>query len=246
LNDVQLAVAHQHLGSTPDQRGVSLTSTERVGGTVGNAGKNFREEDGFRLKIDLAKVPEEVLLFNHYSDQGLISENLSDQHVKGVSTQITGVSKGTYKYGASVRKNRELYLEHIKPEWVVEIEHHPHGGYGTALGERVPVGDIDSFRAQADRYARYWEAFDKTLKGTDLVNPDKVEEKGRSSALLIKEGYTAGSEKRPCVTALQAHEEVSDDSLKDKFSQWHLGYIRARVGKRNFESSADYAEELKK
>jgi len=246
LNDVQLAVAHQYLGSTPDQRGVSLTSTEKVGGTVGNAGKNFREEDGFRLKIDLAKVPQEVLLFNHYSDQGLISENMDDHHVKGVSTQITGVSKGTYKYGESVRKNRELYLEKIEPEWVVEIEHHPQGGYGTELGERVAVTDIDSFRAQANQYARYWEAFDKTLKGTELVNPDKVEEKGRSSALLIQEGYTAGSGKGPFVTALQAHEEVTADSLKDQYSQWHLGYIRARVGKPNFKSSADYAAELKK
>jgi hypothetical protein len=247
LNEVQIAVAHQMLGSSPEQRGVSLTSTEKVGGTVGNAGKNFRDKDGFRLKIDLAKVPDDVLFINHYSDQGIISKDLPKEGVKGVSTKVISPPKKPYKYGASVRKNREVYLEHVKPEWVVEIEHHSEGGYGRASGAKIALTDLDSFRDQATNYEEYWHAFDKTLKGATLKEPvSEAQKKGKQSATLVNAGYNQGILKKPPVSAEEAHKEVSgDELLKKEYSQWHLGYIRGRVGGKKFESSEEYAAAMK-
>jgi hypothetical protein len=244
LTPVQIAMAHQMLGSSPEQRGVSLTSTEKVGGTIGNAGENFREADGFRLKIDLAKVPKDVLFLNHYSDQGLISQNLVTEKVKGMSTSVGETSKNKYKYGASVRKNRELYLEHIKPEWVTEIEHHESGGYGGTTGTKTSLTGLASFQSLANTYRDYWDAFDATLKKQKLVSPNKAQEKGESSANLVIAGYTAGSGKGPAVSAKVARDEVSEAALKDEYSQWHIGYIRGRVGKPNFTSSEDYVKEM--
>ena len=75
MTDTQVAVAHQMYGSLPEQRGVSLTSTPKVGVTYANTGGNFRTDDGFKLKIDLARVPKTVLFLNHYAEGGVSDMN---------------------------------------------------------------------------------------------------------------------------------------------------------------------------
>lgn len=247
LTTTQIAVAHQELGSSPEQRGVSLASTEKVGGTVGNKKKNFRDQGGFRLKVDLAKVVD-ALLINHYSDKGLIAQTPVQLGVKGISMDTADPPKKPYLYGASVRKNRELYLEYLKPEWVVSIEYHDEGGYGSPLGETTPLNGLDSFRQAATTYEKYWSAFDLTLSGTPVNNPDGVETKGINSAREVIDGFRDGrSRTPPLATALAVHQElVGDNDLKDRYSQWHIGYMRGRLGKPNFSNSAEYALEMTK
>ncbi|MBN2529034.1 MAG: hypothetical protein JXR76_21775 [Deltaproteobacteria bacterium] len=248
LTPTQIAVAHQEMGSSPEQRGVSLSSTEKVGGTVGNSGENFRTEDGFRLKIDLARVPSDVLLLNHYGKGGLIDQKLAEAGIKQVTTDTNPKTKRPYKYGGSVRKNRELYLDHVKPEWVVEIEYHKKGGYDdgktkeTLIKPDTPTEDVNL----KSLYEDYWAGFDAVLKKTalDALTSDAAQ-KGISSAKLMQSGYEAGSKKKPSVTAVKAHEEVAKSGLKDMFAQYHIGYIRGRVGAAMFKDSADYAQAMK-
>lgn len=121
----QLAFTHQYWGSGSQQRGLSLTSTAKPGVTIGNAGENFRTDGGFRIKIDLAKIPqgrEGAILLNHYSHGG-VKDVIKD---KGGPVETNPLKKQSpYKYHSSVIKNRELYLEYLKPEWIVSVEYHP-------------------------------------------------------------------------------------------------------------------------
>lgn len=246
LTNIQIAVAHQEMGSSPEQRGVSLTTTEKVGATVGNAGENFRTEDGFRLKIDLARVPKEILLINHFAQGGIIDKDLSKSSVKKVTTDTDPQSKNPYKYGGSVRKNRELYIDRVEADWVVEIEHHTKGGYGEKPEKSVKLDETNTFDKAATPYEDYWKGFDAVLKNTstdDLTS--EAAKKGIGSAKLVKEGYDAGKVIKPPVSALKAHEEVANPKLKDKYSQYHIGYIRGRVGKELFKDSDNYAQEMK-
>jgi len=246
LTNIQIAVAHQELGSNPDQRGVSLSSTEKTGATVGNGGKNFRTADGFRLKIDLGKVPDDVLLMNHYSEKGIISSDMNAAEVKKVTTETSPASKNPYKYGGSVRKNRELYIEHIKPEWVVAIEHHPAGGYGAPSQPVVDMTLTNAFDSQRQLYASYWAAFDEELASRAVANPTTQQQKGIDSAKQVKAGFGAGGlVPGGPVSAEVAHQEVSDGKLKDEFAQWHLGYIRARTGRPIYPDANAYAADLK-
>lgn len=272
LSTEQIAVAHQYMGSSSEQRGLSLTSTEKVGGTVGNEGKNFREKDGFRLKIDLARVPDDVLLINHYSDQGVISKDLDASNIKGMTTNTAAKGRNKYKYGASVTKNRELFLEKLRPEWVVEVEHHPaSGGYGTGVGTVTPLASGSAFGDLGATYAAYWVAFDATLKGQP-AEADAVSQKGKNSALLMQEGYLAGeaafkvkepakarevegADKRLALTAhgdLQGFDEAAKEAgesdktglRKQGYVQWQLGYVRGRAGLPLFADSAAYAKAM--
>lgn len=121
LTDTQLAFVHQYRGSGDHQRGLSLTSTPRKGEIISNEGGNFRTAGGFRLKIDLARIADgddAPILLNHYAAGGIKDKFESDVNPE------TRYGKA-YKYKESVTKNRELYLEFLKPEYVVEIEYHP-------------------------------------------------------------------------------------------------------------------------
>jgi hypothetical protein len=121
----QLAFVHQYWGSGSQQRGLSLSSTPKPGVTIGNAGDNFRTDGGFRIKIDLSKIPrgrEGAILLNHYAHGG-VKDVVKDV---GGPVNTNPLNKTSpYKYHSSVIKNRELYLEFLKPEWIAGIEYHP-------------------------------------------------------------------------------------------------------------------------
>ena len=110
---------HQWTGSGTTQRGLSLTSTPRENAVYGNAGESFREATGVRIKIDLLKVPKNVVLLNHYASGGI-----KDKTAKVNPDLVT--SSDVYKtgYRASVIKNRELYLERLEADWIEDIDVH--------------------------------------------------------------------------------------------------------------------------
>jgi hypothetical protein len=114
----QLGVLHQFKGSGNEQRGLSLASTAE-GTVLSNAGKSFGSGDGFLLKIDLARVPAGVLVLNHYATDGLRAD------LGGVNAGAHGDGPGHgYNYEGSAAKNREIYLEHLEPDWIVETRWH--------------------------------------------------------------------------------------------------------------------------
>jgi hypothetical protein len=156
---VKLAALHQWLGSGMQQRGLSLASTPRKDAVFSNHGESFKSGDGVRITIDLAKVPGDVKLINHYSwggtknvatgvESGWIGSKRVEKWVKdpggGRKRVKVYETRGAYGYTASVIKNRELYLERLDPEWVEHIEVHgvalppvPPGKTGKALLEWV-------------------------------------------------------------------------------------------------------------
>lgn len=130
-----MANIHQYLGSGINQRGISLTSTKKPV-IFSNDGDSFRSDDGVRLTVDLALVPSTVVLLNHYADGG-VGTRLRDTPKEGGSggekafpqrllKKPNDLPKGQagYNYGASVVKNRELYLAELRPAWIVKVEDH--------------------------------------------------------------------------------------------------------------------------
>ncbi len=119
LTSAQLAVLHQWTGSGTTQRGLSLTSTPRENAVYGNAGESFREADGVRIKIDLLKVPKNVVLLNHYAAGGIkdLTAKVNPDLVSPSNVYKTG-------YRPSVIKNRELYLERLEADWIEDIDVH--------------------------------------------------------------------------------------------------------------------------
>ncbi len=133
----QMAVAHQKLGSGPQQRGVSLTSTPKVNATFVNTGENFRTRDtpgGFRLKVDLALVPADVPFVNHYAKRG-VREATTPGGAAAYDKHRARTGTGEYPYEDSALHARELFLEQLDPSWIVEIEFHDQGNVtGTGAG----------------------------------------------------------------------------------------------------------------
>lgn len=240
LSDTQVAVAHQMYGSLPEQRGVSLSSTPKVGVTYANTGGNFRTDDGFKLKIDLARVPKDILFLNHYAQGGV-----SDMQNKDYSTTQTHKGNGRsydYKYEESALHARELFLEHIKPEWVVEIEHHQKGAFKNREGRKTVMrGSEHEDLLSAAKMAFGGDAYEKGFEigigeSDDLDklknNPDY--KKGKGTGAMVKEGYTKGTQVRnqKGVSSSDAAflEVMNDVSIQDKMSPYHLGYLQARTG----------------
>lgn len=201
----QLAFVHQYWGSGSQQRGLSLSSTKKPGVTIGNTGENFRTNNGFRIKIDLARIPNDnkaPLLLNHYSHKG-VKDSIQDQ---GGDVENNPLSKSTpYKYQSSVIKNRELYLEHLKPEWIVSVEHHPSAKDNPGVGQST-VYDLSDYNTTGEFMAAlkehtggsvYGLGFEMALK--DLTLPkgsDANLKNGFSSGCKYLEGYKTGQEEK--------------------------------------------------
>lgn len=252
LSREQMAIAHQKLGSGPQQRGVSLTSTPKVGATYVNTGENFRTKRGFRLKIDLHKIPLDAtdgpLLINHYGAGGVI--DTSDTEADTRRDRIGGKK---YPYKESSIHARELFLEHLKPEWIVEIEHHDNLTLGTILETSPTVDSANLFSTAKKRFGgeEYEKGFDFGL--TSDKDPDTSADpnyrEGFNGARTFVKGWKKGNNEAPKSTAKQAAEEkawkdkdltraqyIYDQTINNKahsgeYDLFHLGYLRGRAGK---------------
>lgn len=248
LSDTQVAVAHQMYGSLPEQRGVSLTATPKVGVTYANTGGNFRTDDGFKLKIDLARIPKDVLLLNHYSQGGV-----SDMAPPDYSTTQTHKAKPyNYKYKESALHARELFLEHIRPEWVVEIEHHKKGGFKERDGEKEVLQENDHknlLSAAKEKFGgdAYEKGFETGVSnGSDVtkLKNDPNYTKGKATGKMVASGYSKGivvTSKKGIADSHHAFIEVMEDpSIQDQMSPFHVGYLQARTGQPLITTSLEF------
>ena len=237
LSDTQLAYVHQYLGSGDHQRGLSLASTPRKGETIGNAGENFRTSGGFRIKIDLARIAEDnaPALINHYAKGG-VKDQLADGDFNAVAAH-----GGAYKYGESVTKNRELYLEFLKPEYVVEIEYHPDAAVGAlssqsfALQQPGGAEDMGAMLAAAKdaaHFASYQRGFDSGVNLAALsVDAAYAADVGflatnpvAASTEAWKKGWASGNEYRLAYAGVVAAKgtgrlNANEDAFPDRRPQ---------------------------
>ncbi len=106
-----------------------------------------------------------------------------------------------YKYRSSVIKNRELYLEFLKPEWIVEVEHHPVANNKPGKGKSKIVEEssfesMDDFLGEMDvliGHSEYLRGFEDYMNSYD---PPKVMsdsyEKGYEAGKTYSDGYEEG------------------------------------------------------
>ncbi len=247
LTKKQLAVAHQKLGSGPQQRGVSLASTPKVGATYVNTGENFRTARGFRLKIDLALIPPPPagpLLINHYSRGGVI-----DKPTKYDTTRERGKTS-KYPYLESSLHARELYLEYLNPEWVVAIESHPTlTGPSTTTDLTSPLGTATSlFQLGKSQFggAAFERGFDEGLRtALNSLPGDQNHTDGFNHAKSFVLGWTAGNLEHTNVGANDATaaaaagitvpQYVYDQSMAvdlptGEYDIYRVGYLQGRSG----------------
>ncbi|MET0864409.1 MAG: hypothetical protein ABWZ98_08735 [Nakamurella sp.] len=142
-----MANIHQYLGSGTNQRGLSLTSTEKTQ-IYSNEGKSFKSKDGVRIKVDLSMIPKDVILLNHYAEGGVGSRleksGFNPKMLeKGPKAASADDEKG-YNYARSVVKNRELLLQELRPEWIVDItDHLQESGSKAAPAVRGPASSVN-------------------------------------------------------------------------------------------------------
>jgi hypothetical protein len=192
-----LAVLHQWMGSGTQQRGLSLTSTKREHATFGNEGKPFREGSGVRIKIDLFKVPTDVILLNHYSAGG-VKDDLST--INPGLRFGEGGTRPKYAYFKSVIKNRELFLERLDPAWVVDVETH---GVQRVQGNSNSPGPDPVGAAKAPlKYDEYTRGFGAAVRAiwtggaSPFVteNPEPGFERGLRAGTTYMDGYKRGAD----------------------------------------------------
>jgi hypothetical protein len=240
----QMAVAHQKLGSGPQQRGVSLTSTPKVNATYVNTGENFRTDKGFRLKIDLARIPKNgPKLINHYAEGGVISQI----HEKDYDTTRESGKSSKYPYKESSIHARELYLESLKPEWIVAIEYHETGnttgsGAGSVTlkeGEDPNMSLIQSAKTEfgGDDYE---QGFDYGLINNGVIPVVTYTEdwiKGCEGARLYCEGHQKGRDDWFVYGNLFDNPQSNFDAAiehqddNNKFDLYRYGFLHGRAGK---------------
>lgn len=249
LSREQMAMAHQKLGSGPQQRGVSLTSTPKVGVTYVNTGENFRTKEGFRMKIDLARIPTKAnggpLLINHYSHGGVIEQ---PAHTYDMRRRRGQPSK--YPYRESSVHARELYLEYLKPEWVVEIEFHPDLTIGTKLDESSPRGTHGSLiELAASQFGGtdYKGGFNHGLAhDTKPSTPtNKNFDNGFTSARNFVRGWTEGHDEHTRLGSGDAaaastagvtlaqyiyDQTMSKNAHESEYDMFRIGYLQGRRG----------------
>ncbi|GJL74700.1 DUF4157 domain-containing protein [Nitrosomonas sp.] len=249
----QLAFVHQYWGSGSQQRGLSLTSTPKTGVTIGNEGENFRTNDGFLIKIDLAKIPKTgigPILVNHYAHGG--TKDVIDENSKTVNTNP--LNKSTpYKYKSSVIKNRELYLEYLKPEWIVEIEHHPNKNDKPGIGEstlvnRSLIGNTEQYMNFVKfKYGanEYQAGFVAALAYKKLPKQSSSNYRnGHSSGMKYLEGYKEGAsefQNTRGIKGLKGRGIYKKNTKKD----WSLSkHKKKKLNKENNEKEVMYVANL--
>lgn len=261
----QMAVAHQKLGSGPQQRGVSLTATPKVNATYVNTGENFRTDQGFRLKVDLSKIPEraENLLINHYSQGGVVD-------APGYDTRRERGKPSKYPYKESSIHARELFLSQLKPEWVVAIESHDSGnktGSGpgsttidsaTDLEGKKNMFSLAKGKFKGDKYRagfKFGLTEDDFSKASSADAANSNFKKGFEGSRLFVDGWTEGKSEYDRVGSTDEAERVKTPGLtmsqyiydktmerrdpRNKYDLYRLGYLRGRSGKPRITSHKD-------
>lgn len=255
LTDTQLAVVHQMYGSLPQQCGVSMTSTPKVGVTYANTGGNFRTDGGFKLKIDLARVPRDVLLLNHYGKGGVSDMTAPDYSVR--QSHDTAKSPFSYKYKESALHARELFVEKIRPEWVVEIDYHDTGGYaGRSPGSVIKAENHNNMFADARKQfgaesfeAGFADGMNNPSGSVDMRwKSDQHYAKGRDTGKMVHEGHAAGQNdaisKGKGSTALSPSEAFAETvtlpHLTEQMGPYHVGYLLGRRGQPLIKSVSEF------
>lgn len=189
LEREQLAFLHQWMGSGNQQRGLSLTSTPRLGAVYSNDADPFKEDDGVRIKIDLAKVPGGVVLLNHYAASG-VKDTLTGVDPKRYQQGPDDPSPDKYAYKGSVQKNRELFLERLVPEWVSEVTFHAGENKAPKVVKAEGTKTVDE-----DPYVqRLATAYAAGFAGTapPVGSDAAMAGKGAGSRTLYDRGYLTG------------------------------------------------------
>ncbi|AFY99508.1 DUF4157 domain-containing protein [Calothrix sp. PCC 6303] len=227
LTNDQLAVLHQWKGSGLQQRGLSLTSTPRKGETIGNSGDNFRTNTGVRLTIDLARIPQGTdnpVLINHYAHSG----------VKDSKQPVTKVEKD-YSYINSVLKNRELFLEFVKPEWIVNIEYHDDKGERKfQQSDKGADAMMDAARSGTG-YDKFADGFAAQIASTALSDTDKDNPDYKAGVEFANEynrGYKKGEaevEVKPEGGHVDPLSQIGDFNPKKQKDVFAIGRIHGRV-----------------
>jgi hypothetical protein len=227
LTDEQLAVLHQWKGSGLQQRGLSLTSTPRKGETIGNAGENFRTTVGVRLTIDLARIPtgrESPIMINHYASRGV-----KDKPAR---------TSEKYEYINSVIKNRELFLEFVKPEWITRIEYHD-----KAREKEFKLGDSGDAKEMMDAaragtgYAKFAAGFEARITDAALDTVSADDEDYKSGVAFAEEynrGYEKGAKEDAVVRAsptasVDPLDKIGGFDPKQQKDVFAIGRIHARL-----------------
>jgi hypothetical protein len=166
---------------------LSLTSTPRKGETIGNAGENFRTDVGVRLTIDLARIPtglDSPIMVNHYAHRG----------VKDAKGPVEKAGK-EYDYILSVIKNRELFLEFVKPEWITRIEYHDKGGEKEfKLGDSADANEMMKAARGGTGYDKFAAGFEAKITDAALDTANAADEDYKSGVAFAEE-YNRGYEK---------------------------------------------------
>jgi hypothetical protein len=248
----EVAVLHQWKGSGPYQSGVSLTSTSRKE-VRSNKGKLFRSDGGFRLKIDLAKVDTTVPIVNDYADEGVSQ--------KPATTTKTRPDK--YEFPESATKNRELYIERVKKDWVVEVVYHGASDDPTTFSEIEKVilgkGDEEGVKASVQVIGKgiqaYLNGFEKGMKGEDYKDGGKEGELGAEAGKNALAGYKRGMEERVRVGKVAQPDEALEELTayerkkvpkEHKYDAHKVGYMRGRcTEKEMFKTVEEYGAAIK-
>jgi hypothetical protein len=243
----EVAVMHQWKGSGPYQSGVSLTSTSRAE-VRSNKGELFRSQGGFRLTIDLAKVSSEVPIINDYSAQGVANQPSS----------TTKTKPSGYEFLESSTKNRELYIERVKKNWVTEIVYH--GGTDVTMTfaeiEQAVRGDTTAKSAVVGVGIQdYIAGFEAGMKGAAYTGTAQAGTLGVEAGKNAKAGYERGKKKREgagtVATAVEALKEQTDYEQSKvppahKYDAHKIGYMRGRcTTKPMFATAAEYGAAIK-
>jgi hypothetical protein len=185
----QMVYVHQELGSGPQQRGVSATTTP-VHEVFSNQGKSFRTDDGVRIQVDLAKVPigstTEPEFVNHYAYKA--RKNAS--RVIGGYAIIGSEPRAFDHYKWSVKKNREVFLKTAKPAFIKSVTLHRPGGGGDTTYEGTTLRkDIMAAGVNLAEYNAGFNAPDVAKTFTDPRATSTYEEGQRA-----RREYNAGRE----------------------------------------------------
>ncbi|MBD2564617.1 MULTISPECIES: eCIS core domain-containing protein [Nostoc] len=246
----EVAVLHQWKGSGPYQSGVSLTSTSREQ-VRSNKGALFKTRGGFRLKIDLAKVAAEVPIVNDYAKGG-VSQNPEK------TTQIR--PKGKYEFPESTTKSRELYIERVKKEWVIEVVHHGASDVSTTFLEieKAVQGDTEASKSVTDiGIQSYLKGFEKGMKGESYDDGKEAGKDGAKAGKNVLAGYNRGIKAREdkgnlaqpyeAITEQNGYEEQKGGVPKEhKYDAHKVGYMWGRcTTNAMFASVAQYGAAIK-